>query len=86
MGGKQRIGARAHHCFDIGLGSGGGGSVLGCRSIFGTKVAYWSAISQPANSAMAQAITLIAIFVAGMGKQPWSAGEKTTLLPNAAFL
>jgi hypothetical protein len=39
----------------------------------------------PANSAMAQAITLITIFVAGMGKQPWSAGGKATLLPNAAF-
>jgi hypothetical protein len=42
--------------------------VLGCRRIFGTKVAYWSAISQPANSAVAQARTLMAIFIAGMGE------------------
>src|SRR5215471_3983812 len=51
-----------------GSGSGAGGSVLGCRRAFGMKVAYWSAISQPANSTTtAQAITLIAILVAGMG-------------------
>src|SRR4029077_17507171 len=68
-----------------GSGSGAGGSVLGCRRIFGTKVAYWSAISQPANSTTAQAITLIAILVAGMGKQPWSGGWKATLPPNAVF-
>src|SRR5438034_240656 len=68
-----------------GSGSGAGGSVLGCRRIFGTKVAYWSAISQPANSTTAQAITLIAILVAGIGKQPWSGGWKATLPPNAVF-
>src|SRR5262249_55115147 len=56
-----------------GSGSGTGGSVLGCRRILGTKVAYWSAISQPANSATTQARTLIAIFIAGMGKRPWLA-------------
>ena len=66
-------------------GSGAGGSVLGCRRTFGTKVAYWSAPPHPANSTTAQASTLIAIFIAGMGKQPWSAGWTASLLPNAAF-
>src|SRR5215813_7885165 len=66
-----------------GSGSGAGGSVLGCRSIFGTKVAYWSAISQPANSAVAQARTLIAIFIAGMGSSLGRGGWKATLPPNA---
>ena len=51
-----------------GSGSGAGGSVLGCRRLFGTKVAYWSAISQPANSVAAQARTLMAIFIAGIGE------------------
>src|SRR5215472_9145609 len=69
----------------FGSGSGAGGSVLGCRRIFGTKVAYWSAISQPANSAVAQARTLMAIFIAGMGKQPWSAVGRRLYLPNASF-
>jgi hypothetical protein len=52
----------------------------------GTKVAYWSTPPHPANSAVAQASTLIAIFIAGMGREPWSAGWKASLLPNAAFL
>ena len=68
MGGKQRIAADAHHFFDIGSGSGAGGSVLGWRRAFGKKVAYWSATPHPANSTRAQASTLIAIFIAGMGK------------------
>src|SRR5215471_20679140 len=49
-----------------GSGSGGGGSVLGCRRLFGKKVAYWSAMPHAANSAVAQASTLIAIFIARM--------------------
>src|SRR5215468_375411 len=70
-----------------GSGSGAGGSVLGCRRILGTKVAYWSATPHPANSARAQASTLIAIFIASMGeREPWLAGWTTSLLPNAAFL
>jgi hypothetical protein len=84
-GGKQRIAVDADQFFDIGSGSGAGGSVLGCRRIFGTKVAYWSATPHPANSAIAQASTLIAIFIAGMGREPWSAGWTASLLPNAAF-
>src|ERR1700730_1690587 len=68
-----------------GSGSGAGGSVLGCRRIFGTKVAYWSAIPHPANSTTAQARTLIAIFIAGMGKQLGSGGWNVTLPPNAVF-
>src|SRR5215471_8789105 len=50
-----------------GSGSGGGGSVLGCRRLFGKKVAYWSAMPHAANSAVAQASTLIAIFIARHG-------------------
>src|SRR5262249_61947745 len=46
-----------------GSGSGAGGSVLGCRRLFGKEGADWSAMPHPANSARAQAITLIAIFV-----------------------
>jgi len=42
--------------------------VLGWRRAFGKKVAYWSATPHPANSASAQASTLIAIFIAGMGE------------------
>jgi hypothetical protein len=42
--------------------------VLGWRRAFGKKVAYWSATPHPANSARAQASTLIAIFIAGMGE------------------
>src|SRR5262245_32928561 len=52
-----------------GSGSGAGGSVLGCRRILGTKVAYWSATPHPANSARAQASALIAIFIASMGER-----------------
>jgi hypothetical protein len=61
--------------------------VLGWRRAFGKKVAYWSATPHPANSTRAQASTLIAIFIAGMGeREPWLAGWTTSLLPNAAFL
>src|SRR5262249_21101743 len=68
-----------------GSGSGAGGSVLGCRRTFGTKVAYWSAPPHPANSATAPASTLIGILLGGMGREPWSVGWKASLPPNAAF-
>src|SRR5262249_31198064 len=59
-----------------GSGSGGGGSVLGCRRLFGKKVAYWSAMPHAANSAVAQASTLIAIFITHGSSRGRQVGRK----------
>ena len=68
MRGKQRIGARADQFLDVGFGLRRRRLRARLPENFGTKVAYWSAISQPANSIAAQARTLMAIFIAGIGE------------------
>src|SRR5262249_46494709 len=51
-----------------GSASGAGGSVLGWRRAFGRKEAYWSATPHPPHSARAQASTLLALFITGLGE------------------
>src|SRR6516162_3569207 len=69
-----------------GSGSGAGGSVLGCRRIFGTKggvlVGHFAARQQRRGAGEDAHGDL---HRRHGGKQPWSAGWKATLLPNAAF-
>jgi hypothetical protein len=81
-GGKQCIAVDADHFFDIGLGVRR--RKLRAR-LSQNRVAYWSAKPHPANSAMAQASTLIAIFIAGMGREPWSAGWTARFAAQCRF-
>ena len=69
MGGKQRIAAHADHLFDIGLGLRRrrlrARLPENLRREGGVLVGH---AASRANSARAQASTLIAIFIAGMGE------------------